>query len=406
MQNEVRMSNQTHAIERIIGKLGEAELRWGKDQKIVAGPSLDIARCMRIAREKHGKSFSSQVGEIFRLSRGPGQLTPRDYYYYGLYDDSRYDAAEKRRFLSDRVHPDVIRRCCDVGWWGVGDDKVLAYLMLRGLDAPIPEVFGLYHPFRVFPGAPTWRTTAELETALRETIGYPFFAKPSSGVQSVGVVAVTAFDSGTDRLLLRNGEAIEVGAFVRDMTDKDEGGFIFQDLLHPHPALAEVCGDRISTVRLMTVIEEGGPEIISTIWKLAVGSNDADNFWRPGNALAALDAGTGRVTRVVQGKGPDQREIAEHPDTGKPLIGFELPDWRQLIELCLRCTAALPKLRFQSWDIAPCVNGHVIVEVNTGAAFSLPQLATGKGFMTDRFRKFLHSFPPPVRGWRIFGRAA
>ncbi len=399
------MSKQTHAVARIIGKLGEAELRWGKDQKVVAGPSLDIARCMRIAREKHGKSFSSQVGEIFRLSRGPGQLTPRDYYYYGLYDDSRYDAAEKRRFLSDRVHPDVIRRCCDVGWWGVGDDKVLAYLVLRGLGAPIPEVFGLYHPFRVFPGAPTWRTTAELETALRETIGYPFFAKPSSGVQSVGVVAVTAFDSDTDRLLLRNGEAIEVGAFVRDMTDKDEGGFIFQDLLHPHPALAAVCGDRISTVRLMTVIEEGGPEIIATIWKLAVGSNDADNFWRPGNALAALDAGTGRVTRVVQGKGPDQREIAEHPDTGKPLIGFELPDWQQLIELCLQCAAALPKVRFQSWDIAPCANGHVVVELNTGGAFSLPQMATGKGFMTEQFRTFLESFPPPLRRWRILGRA-
>ena len=79
------------------------------------------------------------------------------------------------------------------------------------------------------------------------------------------------------------------------------------------------------------------------------------------------------------------------PDTGQPLKGFQLPDWDQALALCLEFAMAFHKLRYQSWDIALCPDGPVFVEVNTGSAFNLSQLATAKGFLTDRFRAFLES---------------
>ena len=47
------------------------------------------------------------------------------------------------------------------------------------------------------------------------------------------------------------------------------------------------------------------------------------------------------------------------------------------------------KLRYQSWDIAICPDGPMVVEVNAGSAFNLSQLAAGRGILTDRFRAFL-----------------
>jgi Sugar-transfer associated ATP-grasp len=97
----------------------------------------------------------------------------------------------------------------------------------------------------------------------------------------------------------------------------------------------------------------------------------------------------GTVTRVIQGTGPDQVEVTRHPDTDQPLIGATLPDWAALTELCLRAARAFPGLRMQAWDIALTERGPVLVEVNIGGDFNLPQLAHASGLMDERFRAFV-----------------
>ena len=125
------------------------------------------------------------------------------------------------------------------------------------------------------------------------------------------------------------------------------------------------------------------------IWKIPVGNNAADNFWREGNMLGLVDIESGRVTRVVQGIGPDQREVEVHPDSGARIIGADLPDWGALTSLCLKHAASLSGLRLQAWDIAMCPEGPVAMEVNIGGDVNLPQLASGAGLLDDRFREFL-----------------
>ena len=137
------------------------------------------------------------------------------------------------------------------------------------------------------------------------------------------------------------------------------------------------------------IIEDGVPEIIQTVWKIPAAGNIADNFWRPGNVIAAIEADSGAVSRIVQGTGPDQAVLTAHPDTGQTLQGLVLPHWQRIKALCLEQAMVFAELRYQSWDIAICAEGPVVVEVNTGAAFSLSQIALGEGFLTDRFRRFL-----------------
>ena len=139
----------------------------------------------------------------------------------------------------------------------------------------------------------------------------------------------------------------------------------------------------------MVALGKDGAEILHAIWKIPVGDNVADNFWREGNMLGLVDAESGRVTRVVQGVGPDHRQVETHPDTGARIIGADLPDWDALTSLCLKHAASLSGLRLQAWDIAMCPEGPVAMEVNIGGDFNLPQLAAGAGLLDERFRKFL-----------------
>ena len=107
--------------------------------------------------------------------------------------------------------------------------------------------------------------------------------------------------------------------------------------------------------------------------------------------LGAIDLETGKVTRVVSGYGFDLREIETHPNTEKAIKGMTLPYWPELKAMCLEYSRVFEKIRYLSWDIALCPQGPVVVEVNTGSSFMLSQLATGEGFLTDRFCAFLEN---------------
>ena len=139
----------------------------------------------------------------------------------------------------------------------------------------------------------------------------------------------------------------------------------------------------------MVIQNSDGPQILHAIWKVPAGENRADNFWRSGNLLAYLDAADGRIHRVVRGVGPEQELLSDHPDSGRLMVGEHLPDWRLATELCLQASSFLPELRWQAWDVALCDRGPVLLEMNIGGDFNLPQVASGQGMMSDRFRAFL-----------------
>jgi hypothetical protein len=347
---------------------------------------LNVAQCMAYARQHAGKSYAAMVSEMYSLSRGFGKLTAEDYFYYRLYDDRKFDLPAKQRFLSDNRHSHVVNRCNDPQWYAMADDKVAANIILRGY--PLPNLQAVFSPVPRVCGAPVMTDAEALADFLREGARYPLFAKPIFGVQSRGAWQVDGHDKSTDRLLKPDGH-IPVAEFARQIATAPGDGYMFQDLLKLHPDLAAVCGNLVSTMRLVILQPDSAPRIMHTLWKIRSKANVADNFWRPGNMLAQIDTDSGRVLRVVQGVGPSQVELENHPETGKRLLGLAMPDWDRTKAMVLECAQIFPKLRYHSWDIAPTPSGPVIVEINTGGAFALPQVAEAKGILSDEFRDFL-----------------
>jgi hypothetical protein len=270
-------------------------------------------------------------------------------------------------------------------WSSISEDKILLHTLLDSLQAPTPKIHMVYHRSRDFRSPSICRSENELTEYLRIKDHYPFFSKTVWGLRSLGVASVASYDESSDTLVLADGRTAKVQEFARQVSHFTEFGYLFQEVLRPHPDIAEVCGDRLVAVRLMIFLTEDGPEVFNAAWKIPVGDNVADNFWRPGNMLAHVDLKSGRVLRVVQGVGPDQVEVDSHPDTGKRLLDFVLPDWEKLKALCLRLAPAVPGLRYQAWDVALCPDGPVILELNNNGGAKQIQTPTGKGILNERF---------------------
>ncbi len=347
-------------------------------------PTFDLAGSMRRARADSGKSFAAQVRDIYRLGRTDGRLTAQDYYYYRLYDDARYTFADKARFLGEQIHFGIIAKCCDRTWWAAADDKFLAYRFLAATGFPVPETQAVYDTScRGFGNTRRLDSATALGDFLAHEAAFPLFAKPLDGVGSFGACRIDGFDD--DCVALNGNMPVPLDAFAADLAGQ---GYLLQSLLLPHPDLAAMT-PAVATVRVILIVTAEGPRILHTVAKIPANGNIADNYWREGNMLAAVDPASGKITRVVRGFGPDLEEPTHHPDSGAPLLGLTLPDWPALTALCLDGARLYSATRYQSWDIALAAGGPVAVEVNTGSAFNLAQIASGSGFLTDEFADFL-----------------
>jgi hypothetical protein len=229
---------------------------------------------------------------------------------------------------------------------------------------------------------------------LRQDVQYPFFLKPARSKHGVGAVGVTGFAWEEQQLVLVDGHRVDLGDYLRDVDARlrvDRFGVLLQEYLAPDSRLVPVCGERLSSIRLIVLLCQDGPQPLHAVWKIPVGKNMTDNFHHgvSGNLLGYVNLNTGRVERVIGGAAGGQVEALFHPDTGVALLGITLPDWSRLIGVGVEGARALPALRWQSWDIAMSSGGPMILEMNAFADVDLVQYAYGAGLNDTVLRAYL-----------------
>lgn len=384
-----------------------AMLKAGQELgKLLQSPRL--AGAALAVRSRTGKSLRSQAYEIARLRLGEGRLSPFDYYAYGLYDDSRYSFAEKRAFISRRPR-ELFGGINDPEWKAICDDKLITYGLFQGLRLPHPEIYAVYQPgARTFGPTPCLRTPEAVAAHLRREMRYPFFGKPIRAGRGIGVSSVERIDRARDVLVLAGGREIPVEEYVRrtptaagaGRTPAAAGrsGYLFQERIRQHPLIEGLTGGRIACVRLMILLGPDGPHLFRALWKIAVDDNLTEHTaGQIGNLRCYVDPATGRIERAVQSPRPEEveaygldqhgRPIEAHPNTGERITGFELPHWRETVDLCLGAAAALPGVRFQSWDLAVGADGPLLIEVNYHGVIPQSQVPGCRGFYDDEFRR-------------------
>lgn len=345
---------------------------------------LDTEECMELAVEA-GKPRMRQLYEIFRLSRMTGQLQGHEYYYFQLYDDSQFSFEDKTRFASERFGNHLITCTNDVDWHYLSTDKFKSYCYLDAQSFPIPETQAImYEREREFEDVPKLESIADVKRFFESEARFPLYAKPVFGIGSIGNFLIRGYENGMVRF--HDDSELSLEDFYRQVEPKH--AYMLQTLLTPQTDLIDV-SPLISTVRLVVMYQNGQPQIIHSLWKIPSAANIADNFWRKGNMLANLDSETGRINRFIRGTGPWLENLNEHPESGIQMMDYQVPHWPEIVDMCIEGAKSFSPLRFQSWDIGLAKDGPVVVEVNSGSALGLAQLAQGRGFLTDEFLLFL-----------------
>jgi glutathione synthase/RimK-type ligase-like ATP-grasp enzyme len=347
-------------------------------------PSVKPIKAMSSLR-KRGYKISKILREILKTTFGKGKLHPREYFYYGLFEND-LSIEDKKRFIGSKLQFALHTRCNSLYWFALADNKEIFYAAMKGYGFKTPETVAVLRRMRTTGLGITLNTGDELRSFLSETAKYPLFAKPINGMFSIGAIKMSGINKKDQHIIINSTQETPIDKCIEYIFNSTNVGYLFQELLTPHESLVKAFGTTaLSTIRFLVIVTSQGAEIISAVYRVPANNNFADNFWRNGNILCAVNLEDGKTTRSITGTGLEMKDCPKHPSTNAELVGMTLPNWSEAKELCIQAAGTLPEIHTQSWDIALTDSGPAIIEVNFGGDLNLHQLAHRKGLLQGSY---------------------
>ena len=155
---------------------------------------------------------------------------------------------------------------------------------------------------------------------------------------------------------------------VRVLNHSKQVDYLIQARVVNHPEIADLTPGALSTVRLLTILnEQGEPEAVNAAFRMAISkTSPVDNF-HAGGIAAAVDMATGTLGAATGlGLGGDFRWHDTHPLTGGQIRGRRLPNWSEAVALAIAAHRLIAPRVMVGWDIGFLPEGPCLIEGNSG----------------------------------------
>ncbi len=145
-----------------------------------------------------------------------------------------------------------------------------------------------------------------------------------------------------------------------------------------HPSLNALSPTAVNTVRIFTQLNKNNEvEILGCRQRISV--NSAVDNMAAGNLAAPINEETGVVSGPAVYSDITKPEESKHPVTGISIIGFEVPFWKETMNMVKEAALLHPQNRSIGWDIVITENGPGFIEGNHDWCKLLWQLPVKKG---------------------------
>ena len=198
----------------------------------------NLARAFTYAAEHRRVGLWRIALEVVLLARGKGGLRPEDYFREGAWRPG-LRLPERRGFVgqkaSDALNLVLNPRMRDER--PVTEDKLASRLPFAAAGLPQGRLLAVASAEPVGGDTRWLRGPEDTLAFLSDPQNLPCFGKPVHGSNGIGAVSVIACEDG-NRLRLGNGQSVSAEALVVEIWAEHARGYMFQELIRPHPDLA------------------------------------------------------------------------------------------------------------------------------------------------------------------------
>lgn len=164
---------------------------------------------------------------------------------------------------------------------------------------------------------------------------------------------------------------------------------LIQGLIVQHEALRAFKTNCVNTIRAVTIRGKSGKiELFAAF--LRVG-NDRETFVdnrAKGSLAVGVDLASGKLHKYGFPHEQFGIKTQTHPLSGIVFEGYQLPFWKETVDLLIRAHRQFPDIATVGWDVTMTDEGPLIVEANDGWEISGPQDTYGG--LKERWRRLLN----------------
>ncbi len=165
----------------------------------------------------------------------------------------------------------------------------------------------------------------------------------------------------------------------------DNGYDMVESFIQQHPDLQALSPSGVNTVRIFTLIDgKGAYRVLGC--RLRISVNCAVDNLAAGNLAAPIDEQTGLINGPGVYSDITRKPETVHPVTGVSIEGFQVPFWRETLEMIEKASRLHPQNRSIGWDVAIMSEGPGLIEGNHDWCKLVWQLPVNSGLksMLDR----------------------
>ena len=252
-------------------------------------------------------------------------------------------------------------------------DKFLFYQYLVSLGFPTPEILAICDEKKVF-----WLDSKKTESLdnLEKHKDIDAFLKEMLGECSTGIYP---FELRGGKIYVERKES-GLDSLKKIVATKH----LIQERIKQHEKMGQLCPASVNTIRLLTVNNHKQVDPIAAI--LRIGINGSCDNLTTGGVAVGVDIDSGKLTKHGVRRPGFGGIVEEHPVTKIRFEGFEIPYYREMVELAQKLHEFFYGVKCIGWDLAVTESGPVFIEGNDNW-----EVPTFQFFDNNFKRKFMES---------------
>ena len=153
--------------------------------------------------------------------------------------------------------------------------------------------------------------------------------------------------------------------------------YIIEEILENHPDVKRINPPSLNTIRVVTCLDSKHEiHILATCLRAGISEAITDNVCT-GGIVCHIDEKYGIIdTKAYNHLGAS---YSVHPNSGVFMIGYEIPQWDNVISLARKLALHMPEARYVGWDIAITTRGLELLEGNIPPDEGVTQMCTMEG---------------------------
>lgn len=186
----------------------------------------------------------------------------------------------------------------------------------------------------------------------KETI---FVKTPHSfGGQGIGEIKITPYTN--------------YDALFEELTQS--GQTLVEEKIKQHDKMSSLHAESINTIRIVTILNDGKVHIVAQILRMGQNKSVIDNITSGGIYAPVNSEGVITHPAFCDKTGEN---FSVHPTTRVYLLGFQVPFYKEAIEMVTEIACAEKDMGYVGWDVAITPDGPLIVEGNNLPSYEIMQ---------------------------------